>query len=87
MNNDIIKILNLKETDIETIDSYVDNNILYINLKLSRKVMHCPYCINNKIKIKDYRIQEINHLLHITLISNHFNSLKQNHQLISLWIE
>ena len=53
MNNDIIKILNLKETDIETIDSYVDDNILYINLKLSRKVMRCPYCTNNKLKVKD----------------------------------
>ena len=52
MNNDIIKILNLKDTDIETIDSYVDENILYINLKLIRKVMQCPYCINSKsIKI------------------------------------
>ena len=53
MNNDIIKILNLKETDIETIDSYIEEEILYINLKLTRKVMHCPYCINSKIKIKD----------------------------------
>lgn len=61
MNNDIIKILNLKETDIETIDSYVDDNILYINLKLSRKVMRCPYCTNNKLKVKDYRVQQINH--------------------------
>lgn len=61
MNNDIIKILNLKDTDIETIDSYVDENILYINLKLIRKVIKCPYCINSKIKIKDYRVQEINH--------------------------
>ena len=61
MNNDIIKILNLKESDIEAISSYIDNNVLYINLKLTRKVMSCPYCTNSKIKIKDYRIQEINH--------------------------
>lgn len=61
MNNDIIKILNLKETDIDTFDSHVINNILYINLKLKRKSLNCPYCGNDEIKIKDYRIQEINH--------------------------
>ena len=61
MNNDIIKILNLKETDIDTFDSHVINNILYINLKLKRKSLNCPYCGNDEFKIKDYRIQEINH--------------------------
>lgn len=61
MSNDIIKLLNLKETDIEKLDSHMDNNILYINLKLKRKTINCPYCNSDKNRIKDYRLQEINH--------------------------
>lgn len=59
--NDSIKLLNLKDDEVEIITSYIQNNILYINLTLKRKEKECPDCKSIINKIESYRIKHINH--------------------------
>ena len=39
--NDSIKLLNLKEDEIDIITSRIENNVMYINLTLRRKEEEC----------------------------------------------
>ena len=59
--NDSIKLLNLKEEDVETVTSYIKNDTLYINLTLRRKENECPNCKNIINTIESYRVKHINH--------------------------
>ena len=59
--NDSIKLLKLKEEDVETVTSYIKNDTLYINLTLRRKENECPNCKNIINTIESYRVKHINH--------------------------
>ena len=59
--NDSIKLLNLKDDEVEIITSYIQNNTLYINLTLRKKEKECPNCKSISNKIESYRIKHINH--------------------------
>ena len=59
--NDSIKLLNLKEEEIDIITSHIENNVLYINLTLRRKDEECPNCKSILNKVESYRNKQINH--------------------------
>lgn len=55
MNNDTIKLLNLKDINIDLEKSGITkiNNILYCNIVLTTINEHCPDCEAAKYYIKD----------------------------------
>ena len=59
--NDSIKLLNLKEEEIDIITSHIENNVMYINLTLRRKDEECPNCKSILNKVESYRNKQINH--------------------------
>ena len=59
--NDSIKLLNLKEEEIDIITSHIENNVMYINLTLRRKDEKCPNCKSILNKVESYRNKQINH--------------------------
>ena len=59
--NDSIKLLNLKEEEIDIITSRIENNVMYINLTLRRKEEECPNCKSVLNKVESYRNKQINH--------------------------
>ena len=59
--NDSIKLLNLKEEDVEILTSHIENNVLFVNVTLKRKEIECPNCKSVLNKVESYRIKQINH--------------------------
>ena len=49
MNNFTTAFLNLKDCDIETLDSYLIDNTFHYDVSLVRKHYDCPYCGGNTI--------------------------------------
>ena len=63
MNNDIIRLLNLEDinVDFEKSDVIKINNVLYCNIVLTTINEHCPECGSTEYSIKDYQSKTVNH--------------------------
>lgn len=59
--NNIINLINLKENDVESIDTARKEKTLYIYLTLKKVKEICPSCGTLEYKIKDYKTRKINH--------------------------
>lgn len=60
MTDDIINILNLNYSDVQSCSSKKDNNCITYFITLIRKDIICPNC-TAKLKIKDYRNVNLSH--------------------------
>lgn len=60
MYDDIINILNLNHSDVQSCTSKKENNCITYYITLIRKEVICPYCLQ-KLHIKDYRNVKLNH--------------------------
>ena len=59
--NNTINLINLKENDVESIDTARKDKTLYIYLTLKKVKKICPSCGTLEYKIKDYKTRKINH--------------------------
>lgn len=59
--NNTINLINLKENDVESIDTARKEKTLYIYLTLKKVKEICPSCGTLEYKIKDYKTRKINH--------------------------
>ena len=60
MYDDIINILNLNHSDVQSCTSKKENNRITYYITLIRKEFFCPLCFH-KLYIKDYRSVKLNH--------------------------
>ncbi|WP_405315495.1 ISL3 family transposase [Faecalibacillus faecis] len=60
MNDDIINILNLNYSDVQSCSSKSDNNSITYFVTLVRKDILCPHCAS-LLKVKDYRCVTLSH--------------------------
>ena len=58
INDFIISSLNVREDEIKSIDTYVKDGVITIELELISNTRDCPYC-SGPLKIKDYRKTKI----------------------------
>ena len=92
MENDIIKILNLKGYDIDLNKSYLDNNDFInvnVHVYLNKRELRCPLC-NSKTKLKKYKIKKLTHALFLDTECNlyfHNRRMICNECEKSLWKE
>ena len=58
--NNTINLINLKENDVESIDTARKDKTLYVYITLKKVKEFCPSCGTIEYKIKDYKIRKIN---------------------------
>lgn len=61
MDNFIIKLLDLKEENIEDISVTIEHGVHSFNITLKRKQHSCPHCFKMTSKVKDYRLKKLSH--------------------------
>ena len=68
MNDFIIKLLDLKEKDLDFIESITKTESSDFIIILKRSIQVCPHCGSLTDRIKDYKIRKLNHKVLFILI-------------------
>lgn len=61
MDYDTINLLGLQPNDIQDINIVKSNDVILINVTLTRRIKPCPRCGSLSSNIKDYKIKKITH--------------------------
>lgn len=61
MDYDTINLLGLQPNDIQDINIVKSNDVILINVTLTKRIRHCPRCGSLSSNIKDYKIKKITH--------------------------
>ena len=75
--NNLIKVLNLDENDIEEINEEIENNDHKISIKFKQRKCLCPRCKSNLIKNKGYKWRTIK----AKVLSNFVTTIKVNQRI------
>lgn len=60
-NDDVLKLFNIKESQVESFEISSEKGELHVKITLNRGDCVCPICRSNEIKVKGYKIKKVRH--------------------------